>query len=379
MSLLSVQPHRHAGLSFLLASALMFATSAAHPATPGASKPTTRNASTRPQALTGTPYASRAEVMAQADDIAQRRDLDAQWVRQTLGQARHVPLVAKLITPVAPGTAKNWRAYRARFIEPVRVQAGVKFWRAHAQALQRAEATYGVPAEFIVGILGVETLYGKHTGNFRVLDALATLAFDFPMAHPRAAERSALFKNELEQFLQWHSRAGTDPTTVRGSFAGAMGLPQFLPSSWVKYAVDFDGDGKIDLLNPTDAIGSVAHYFQAFGWQPGQATHYPVQLGEDAQRDTLLAPDILPTFSAERLQSLGLQLDAAAAAHRGPMALVELQNGDPAQADNAPTYVLGTENFYTITRYNWSSYYAMAVIELGNAVRLACKACANIP
>ncbi len=330
-------------------------------------------------APSATSYARRPDVLAQADDIAERRQLDPAWVRQTLSQAQHLPVVVKLISPVSAGTAKNWRAYRERFIEPVRIRAGVQFWQRHQASLLRAQTDYGVPPEIVVGILGVESLYGKHTGQFRVLDALATLAFDFPASHPRAAQRSALFKNELEQFLQLHQRAGTNPLAARGSFAGAMGMPQFLPSSWVKYAVDFDGDGKIDLLNPIDAIGSVAHYFQAFGWQPGQATHYPVQLGEGTQRDTLLAPDILPTFSAERLRTLGLTLGEEAQAHRGPMALVELQNGDPTDPRNTPTHVLGTENFYAITRYNWSSYYAMAVIELGNAVRLACKACANIP
>ncbi len=327
----------------------------------------------------GTPYAKRPEVMAQAEDIAARRQLDPAWVQKMLGQARQVKGVTKLIAPPAPGTAKNWRAYRARFIEPVRVQAGVRFWLAHADTLQRAEAEYGVPPEIIVGILGVETLYGKHTGHFRVLDALATLAFDFPASHPRAAERAALFKNELEQFLQQHHRAGTDALAVQGSFAGAMGMPQFLPSSWIKYAVDFDGDGKIDLHAPGDAIGSVAHYFQAFDWKAGQPTHFAVQLDDSAQRDVLLAPDILPTFSAARLQSLGLALSDEAAAHAGPLALVQLQNGDPTDPRNAPSYVLGTENFYAITRYNWSSYYAMAVIELGQAIRKDCKACANIP
>ncbi|MFW9621311.1 MAG: lytic murein transglycosylase B [Macromonas sp.] len=304
--------------------------------------------------------------------VVQRHGLDAHWVQQTLAQAQTLPRIAQLMQPAPRATSKNWRAYRARFVEPTRVAAGVKFWQRHRATLERAQAQYGVPAHVVVGIIGVETLYGQHTGNFRVLDALVTLAFDFPASHPRAAERSAYFRGELEQFLLLSQRSGTDPTSWRGSYAGAIGLPQFMPSSWAKLAVDFDGDGRIDLRgSPADAIGSVAHYLQAFGWQRGQPTHYPVeQLPTHAQAlNTLLAPDILPTFSAQRLQALGVGLPTAAQQHRGPLALVELHNGDPTQGGGAPSYVLGTDNFYAVTRYNWSSYYALAVLELGQAVQ----------
>ena len=202
-------------------------------------------------------------------------------------------------------------------------------------------------------------------GSFRVLDALATLAFDFPASHPRARERSEFFKAELEQFLSLTKRINVDPLALRGSFAGAMGMPQFMPSSWVRYAIDFDGDGKVDLFNsPADVIGSVANYLNAFNWQPGMPTHYPV--GFDAHKldlDALLAPDILPTFSLASFVAKGAVLEGVALQHKGPLALVELQNGDA-----PPSYVAGTENFYVITRYNWSSYYAMAVIELGREV-----------
>ena len=315
-----------------------------------------------------TAYAGRPEALLFADDLAQRRDLDREWVRQAIGQARFLPQVPRLVLPPPKGTAKNWQAYRARFIEPVRIRAGVRFWQEHAAALERAEREYGVPAEIIVGILGVETLYGQHMGNFRVMDALATLAFDFPEAHPRAAERTAFFRRELEQFLSLMHRTNTDPFAPRGSFAGAMGWPQFMPSSWSRHAVDFDGDGRVDLfVSPQDAIGSVASYFIAHGWQPGMPTHFGVRLeGTPAQTDELLVPDILPTFSAASMQVRGAVLDEAGARHPGPLALVELQNGD-----GPPSYVAGTENFYAVTRYNWSSYYAMAVIELGNAVKAA--------
>ena len=313
-------------------------------------------------------YASRADALQFADDLAARRDLDPAWVRQVIGQARLLPQVPKLMLPPAHSAAKNWRAYRSRFIEPVRIRAGVRFWQQHGAALARAEREYGVPAEIIVGIIGVETIYGQHMGNLRVIDALATLAFDFPAAHPRAAARTEFFQRELEQFLSLAHRTGADPLEPRGSYAGAMGLPQFMPSSWARYAVDFDGDGRIDLFgSPQDAIGSVANYFIAHGWTPGMAPYYEVAL-DPAQMDlpALLAPDILPTFSAASMAAKGAQVLGAGAQHTGPLALVELQNGG-----DAPSYVAGTENFYAITRYNWSSYYAMAVIELGREVAAA--------
>jgi membrane-bound lytic murein transglycosylase B len=312
-----------------------------------------------------TPYATRAEAMQFADDVAARRDLDREWVRQAIGQARFLPQVPQLLLPPPQGTAKNWRVYRSRFVEPIRIRAGVRFWQENADALARAEAQYGVPAEIIVGIIGVETIYGQQMGNFRVMDALATLAFDFPAAHPRAAERQAFFQRELEQFLSLANRTGIDPFTPRGSYAGAMGLGQFMPSSWVRYAVDFDGDGRIDLFgSPADAIGSVANYFKQHGWVTGMPTHYAVAFDPATlQLDTLLAPDILPSFSAASMAAKGALVQGEGAQHPGQLALVELQNG----AD-APSYVAGTENFYAVTRYNWSSYYAMAVIELGRAV-----------
>jgi membrane-bound lytic murein transglycosylase B len=305
------------------------------------------------------------EVTLWLQDAAKRLPLDPVWGQKTIDQAQRLPLVEKWVLPPASPVAKNWGAYRTRFIEPVRIQAGLRFWQKHQAALDRAEREYGVPAALIVGIIGVETLYGQNTGNFRVLDALGTLAFHFPQAHPRAAERQAFFRSELEQFLLLTSRSGADPLSVKGSYAGALGLPQFMPSSWAKFAVDFDGDGRIDLFgSPADAIGSVANYFKAFQWQPGMPTHYPVTLTPgQTDMDSLMAPDILPTFSVANFVSKGASLSGAALQHTGPLALIELRNGT-----DAPSYVAGTENFYAITRYNWSSYYAMAVIELADAV-----------
>ncbi|HMN21138.1 MAG TPA: lytic murein transglycosylase B [Ottowia sp.] len=324
------------------------------------------------QGVGATHYADRSDAMALADEIAARRDLDPTWVRRVIGQAAFLSQVPRLMLPPTRGTAKNWRAYRARFIDAARIRAGVRFWRRNHEALARAQAEFGVPPEIIVGIIGVETIYGENTGKYRVLDALATLSFDFPAAHPRAEARRAFFQRELEHFLTLVDHSGTDALQPRGSYAGAMGLPQFMPSSWRRYAVDFDGDGRIDLWgSEADAIGSVAHYFQAHGWQPDMPTHYAVRLGPEADLPALLEPDIRPSFEPAQFEALGGLLEPAGQAHQGPLALIELQNGDPAEPGNEASYVAGTGNFYAITRYNWSSYYAMAVIELGRAVATA--------
>ena len=351
-----------------LAAALTVALVASGVAAPAAmaQKPTdTRAAST---VRGGTPYATRDDAMQFADDVAQRRNLDRNWVRATIGSARFLSNVPRLMLPAPRGTPKNWNAYRARFIDPVRIAAGTRFWRANAGLLERAEAEFGVPPEIVVGIIGVETIYGRTMGSFRVIDALATLSFDFPQAHPRAREREAFFRGELESFLSTESRTAEDPMVPVGSYAGAMGMPQFMPSSIAKYAIDFDGDGKIDLVNSAaDVIGSVANYFKAFGWQPGMPSTFPV--GFDAARlnmPLLMAPDILPTFSTDSFVAAGAVLEGEALRHPGLLALIELQNGA-----EAPVYVAGTRNFYVITRYNWSSYYAMSVLDLGNEVKAA--------
>jgi membrane-bound lytic murein transglycosylase B len=350
----------------LLIASLLLAAWAGTTAAPaaGAEAPAKKRAS----AQRGTPYAEREDVMRFADELAQRRNLDADWLRRAIAQAQQLSVVQRLMQPPPAGTAKNWRVYRSRFIDTIRINAGVKFWQANRDTLERAEKEYGVPAEIIVGIIGVETIYGQQMGDFRVIDALATLAFDFPASHPRAAERQAYFRGELEQFLLLHSQAGTNPLRPRGSYAGAMGMPQFMPSSVARWAVDYDGDKRIDLAGSTDdVIGSVANYFKSYGWQPGMPTHYPVAFDrEKLDMEGLMAPDILPTFTVPSFQAKGAVLEGPALEHKGPLALVELQNGA-----EPPQYVAGTENFYVITRYNWSSYYAMAVIELGNEVKQA--------
>jgi membrane-bound lytic murein transglycosylase B len=312
----------------------------------------------------GPAYGKTAEAITLADELAQQYSLPKTWVREQISKAQYLKGVPKMVLPPTIPTAKNWRVYRERFIEPRRIEAGNQFWQTYQSALARAEQTYGVPAEMVVGIIGVETFYGQNMGNYRVLDALTTLTLNFPSTHPRAAERQAFFKSELGHFLvQAHNQGDA---SITGSFAGAMGWPQFMPSSVAKFAVDFDGDGRIDLRNsPVDAIGSVANYFKAFGWQTGMPTHYPVGFDEARlDKPTLLAPDILPSFSVSNFTAKGAVLDEQAQKHNGQLALVELFNGD-----DAPSYVAGTDNFYVVTRYNWSSYYALAVIELGQAVK----------
>ena len=308
-------------------------------------------------------YGRRDDVLAFAAEAAADRGLDRAWIESQLAGARYLPSVARAVMPGAPGAAKNWTAYRARFIEPARIAAGVQWSQAHAQALADAQQRWGVPPELVAGIVGVETFYGKLTGRYRVLDALATLAFDFPKGR---SDRSAFYRNELKAYLVWCALEGRDADATRGSFAGAIGWPQFMPSSLLKYAVDFDQDGHVDLTaGGTDVVGSVAAYLQAFGWQRDQPTWFAAQPPADpVSRAALLAPDIRPTFTATQLVDAGTTLPDAARAWAGPLALIELQNGD-----QPATFIAGTQNFYVVTRYNWSSYYAMAVLELGAAIR----------
>ena len=307
-------------------------------------------------------FGERADLMRFGAELATVQGWDVVQLQAQLAQAKSHPSVQRLIMPGPPGSAKDWAAYRARFVEPRRLQAGLQFWDQNEAALASAESRFGVPAELIVGLIGVESYYGRITGGFRILDALATLAFDFPSGR---SDRSAFFRAELVEFLKLSHREGLDPLSVKGSYAGAMGWPQFMPSSWNRDAIDFDGDGHVDLINsPADAIGSIANYLVQHGWKAGMPTHYSVALPvETSARARLLAPDILPTFSAAQLQEAGARPSDAALEHAGPMAVIELQNGSA-----APSYWLGSENFYALTRYNWSSYYAMAVIDMGHTL-----------
>lgn len=309
------------------------------------------------------PYAQRADAQAALERIVREHSLERAWVAQALAQARTLPAVQRLMAPPPGGTVRNWQAYRARFVEPSRIRAGVAFWQAHAHWLQQAQQRHGVPAELIVGIIGVETLYGRHMGSYRVLDALATLAFDYPAG---ARDRSAFFLDELGYFLRLCHRDGLEPTEPTGSFAGAMGLGQFMPSSWLKWGVDFDGDGRIDLRSSAaDVIGSIANFLVEHGWTAGMPTHFDVRPPTAADDlAALLEPDIIPSFTAEEFSRRGAILPASARTFPDLLALVQLHN-----ADAAPTFVAGTPNFFTVTRYNRSSYYALAVIDLGAEIR----------
>jgi membrane-bound lytic murein transglycosylase B len=320
-----------------------------------------------PLAAAATAKRATKKKVALADDdtadAASYGSRDDAWLRRSLAQARFQPLVTRYIMPTAAGAAKNWNAYRARFVEPIRIRAGTAFWRTNARWLAQAEEMYGVPPEVVVGIVGVESIYGRQMGNFRIIDALATLAFDFPSGRK---DRSAFFQDELENWFVLCNSEGVDPLAWRGSYAGAIGMAQFMPSSFNRFAVDFDGDGHVDLhASAADVIGSVANYLAEFGWKRGLAARFDVEPPADLEsRALLLAPDIVPTCTAAEMVERGARLPDAALAAETLFALVELQNGDA-----APTYVAGTSNFYALTRYNWSSYYAMAVLALGEAVR----------
>ncbi|MBA4175118.1 MAG: lytic murein transglycosylase B [Leptothrix sp. (in: Bacteria)] len=342
---------------------LALATLSALSAWPAVAAPAQRKRRAAPPP--GPSYAHHPAAAAFAASLAARRSLDGEWVLAQLAQARRNDSVRKLVMPPPAGTAKNWAAYRSRFVEPQRIAAGIDFWREHERWLAEAEARWGVPPQIVVAIIGVETYYGRITGSFRLVDALATLSFDFPAGR---RDRSDFFRSELEEFFVLCERQGLDPQAVKGSYAGALGLPQFMPGSVNRWAVDFDGDGHVDLMgNGADAVGSVAHYLAVFGWRRGLATHHAVSVPVDGgDRAALLAPDILPSFTAAQFGERGAELDAAGRAHDGLLALVELHN-----AAQAPSYVAGTTNFYAITRYNWSSYYAMAVIDLAQALRAA--------
>jgi membrane-bound lytic murein transglycosylase B len=308
-------------------------------------------------------YGQRDDVATFAHQAAEAENISETWAMQHLSQARYLPAVAKLIMPAPAGSAKNWQAYRARFIDAQRIRDGLRFWQANEAALSEAEQRWGVPPDIVTAIVGVESVYGKFTGNFRVIDALATLSFDFPKGR---TDRTAFYRDELQAFLAWCAAEHRDPLSVKGSFAGAIGLPQFMPGSIRKYAVDFDGDGRIDLdRSGADVVGSVANYFARFGWERGMPTHYSVAPPVDTTaRAALLSTDIQPRFTAAQMTEAGAVLDDQARAHQGLLALVELQNGT-----QASSYVAGTRNFYVVTRYNWSSYYAMAVIELARELR----------
>jgi membrane-bound lytic murein transglycosylase B len=300
------------------------------------------------------------------DDMVARDGFDRAQIDTVIQRARFVDSAVQLVKPAPPGKPKNWRAYSDRFIEPIRINAGLRFWNENADALARAEATYGVPAEIIVGILGVETIYGRDTGRFRVVDVLTTLAFAYPET-PNRADRMAFFRSELENTLLLARKENIDPFSLLGSFAGAVGMPQFMPGNILKYGVDFDGDGIVDLRgSAADAIGSVANFLVQHGWDrtnTGPAV-FPADVAPSLAWEPLLG-GLEARYEPAQLDGAGVATHSALPDGR-LYGLVDLQNGgDPTE------YWVANANFFAITKYNRSYFYAMSVVELGRAVRLA--------
>jgi membrane-bound lytic murein transglycosylase B len=298
--------------------------------------------------------ALRPEMETFVADVAARHGLSAGTLRLLLRHARQQPDILRAMS--AQTTARPWHRYRPLFVNAERIGGGVRFWNEHAALLARAEAEYGVPPELIVATIGVETVYGRFTGSHRVLDALTTLAFDFP-------RRADFFRGELEQFLLLVYEGVLDPLRVRGSYAGAMGVPQFMPSSFQKYAVDFDADGQRNLWDGmADSIGSVANYYRSFGWQPGRPVVVPAAVDGEGYRG-LAEQGIDPRFDVDALLTAGVR--PLADIGRDSVAMLVLEGA----AGNE--YWLGLNNFYVITRYNRSTNYAMSVYHLAQEIRKA--------
>ena len=307
---------------------------------------------------TQTPYAEREEVRLFARDLASREGLDEAKILGALAEAHYLPSVVKAILPPASPVSRSWVRYRARFLDRPRITGGLGFWKLYSDALARAEKQYGVPAEIIVAIIGIESIYGRGPGNYQTLSALATLAFDYP---PRAE----LFRSELGELFVLARDQRRDVASFKGSYAGAIGLPQFMPSSIMKYAVDFDGDSHIDLRNSTaDAIGSVAHFLVEHGWRrddPAIST-YRVTVSSSHAWEKFIGQGLQAKYRLEELQEAGIST-LATTPQNILYGLIDLQNGS-----EATEYHLASNNFFAITQYNRSYFYAMSVIDLGKAI-----------
>ena len=297
------------------------------------------------------PYGERREVQAFIQEMVQRHGFIETELSYLFSRVRRTDQVLEAIERPAE-KIRTWREYRAPFMEERRIADGVAFWRSHRAALTRAEKTYGVPAEVIVAIIGVETFYGRNTGKWRVVDALTTLAFDYPA-------RSSFFRSELESYLLFARDGNLDVFAMRGSYAGAMGLPQFMPSSARRYAVDFDKDGTVDLRrSATDAIGSVGSFLRQHGWRKGGPVLVAARVSGDAWRP-LAGSGFEPKVPVEKWLEAGVQIEKPGLEELNAV-LVELDAGDVR---------LGFRNFYVITRYNRSAMYAAAVNDLSQALR----------
>jgi membrane-bound lytic murein transglycosylase B len=313
--------------------------------------------STLPPDARANDYPARPEVAAFIDSLAERHAFDREILGRLFAAVRRSDAAIRLMTPAPSDTRRSWQRYRSRFIDETRVAAGTRFWREHSATVARAAQEYGVPEEIIVAIIGVETIFGRVTGDHRVIDVLTTLAFDYP-------RRADYFRGELEQYLLLTRAEEIDPLSVRGSYAGAIGLPQFMPGSIRRWAIDFDGDGRIDLRgSAADAIGSVANFLASHGWVPGEVPRQPVRIADPARLSPLIEAGIEPRFTIDELRAHGVDSPAPIAPETR-FALIDLPNGDA-----PPDYWLGGRNFYVITRYNRSSFYASAVIELAEALQ----------
>lgn len=304
----------------------------------------------------GGDYAGYAALQAFVDELVEQHGFSRPYLTGLFSEVHRKTWTIEYMNREKPTVRQKpggWSRYRAKFLDARHIEAGVDFWRSHRASLQRAESTYGVPPEIILGIMGVETLYGANVGRHRVIDALTTLAFDYP-------RRADYFKDELLHLLVMAREEGFDPLRPQGSFAGAMGLGQFMPGSFLDYAVDFDGNGRRDLWNPDDAIGSIANYFKSFGWERGEPVERSVAAGPEAAG---LKDGFETRYSLDELAKYGVRPKGAIPRQSGPFSLLRLSTteGDDLR--------IGFKNFYVITRYNHSTYYAMAVYELGQAIR----------
>ena len=308
-------------------------------------------------ALAQASYAARPEVQAFVDELARRHGFRKSELKRVFARVQRIDPALEAIARPAE-RVKSWQEYRALMITERRIAEGVEFWHKYRRTLARAERKYGVPPQYVAAIIGVETFYGRNTGNWRVVDALTTLAFDYP---PRAA----FFRGELEQYLLLARELNLDVFSVRGSYAGAIGIPQFMPSSARRYAVDFDGNGSIDLQKSrSDAIGSVANFLTLHGWQRGADVLVEARVTGDAWR-AYLDGRFEPKHSMSVLRRAGIEFDSPEPAG-APGALIEL-----ASAERPSDYRIGLRNFYVITRYNRSAFYAASVADLAKELKKA--------
>jgi membrane-bound lytic murein transglycosylase B len=303
-----------------------------------------------------TGYASNPQVQVFINEMVARHGFSKQELENVFSQARRDDSILEAMSRPAEKT-KPWYEYRKIFLTQSRIDGGVAFWNQHADALAKAEKTYGVDAQIIVAIIGVETRYGGNTGRYRVLDALTTLAFDYP-------PRSKFFRGELEQYLLLARADHIDLLNTTGSYAGAMGYGQFMPSSYQRYAVDLDQDGKRDLWgSPLDIVGSVANYLHEHGWEPG----YPVTVRASVTGngyESVLKKGLKPETTISALRTEGITASKPLPGDT-LAALISLDQ------KSGPEYWLGLNNFYVITRYNHSPLYAMAVYQLSEEIRQA--------